>query len=66
MAIVCLLLTLLYYQVMKLLEEIKDRNNQFDLGKLCSIMTKDEKEEAQLTGLTGFSKIPFYSYFKRK
>jgi hypothetical protein len=33
---------------MKLLEEIKDKNNQFDLGKLCSIMTKDEKEEREL------------------
>ena len=40
-SIVCLLLTLFLYQVMKLLEEIKDKSNQFDLGKLCSIMTED-------------------------
>ena len=30
---------------MRLLEEIKDEHNQFDLGKLCKIMTEEEKQE---------------------
>ena len=30
---------------MRLLEEIKDEQNQFDLGKLCKIMTEEEKQE---------------------
>ena len=30
---------------MKIIRNIKDKNNQLDLDKLCSIMTKEEKEE---------------------
>ena len=28
-----------------MLEDNKDKNNQLDLDKLCSIMTQDQKEE---------------------
>ena len=39
------MLTLVWLQVMRLLEEIKDEQNQFDLDKLCKIMTEEEKQE---------------------
>ena len=28
-----------------MLEEIKDEQNQFDLGKFCKFMTEEEKQE---------------------